>query len=303
MKKFESGDELFNHLHENADQSFRFGYRGHRVESWRLESTIWRFIEEIRSNFPSQEKRKVECVYRTVESDLKYFFKQNILVNGDVSQEELDKNDIWQYGQHFGLPTPLIDWSNSPYVALFFALTGKSFLTKEIEEGVVPESANLRCVWLIDKYVLHRINEAVVDEIRPKNKQSFTPESALIDFYPTLDIKGELNRINKRIRYQQGFFVQPGKLSSIRVWADRIGHAMHKPKMESPFLQKLVFPCNEGDRIRMLDKLDLMNINNRTLFPDVEGSVKDATDRTFRRFLNSGKLIHFESTVRDKDPN
>ena len=34
----------------------------------------------------------------------------------------------------------------------------------------------------------------------------------------------------------------------------------------------------------MLDRLDTMNINSRTLFPDVFGSVKDAIESTFRSF-------------------
>ena len=300
VTRFESGDEVFNYLHEHADQSYRHGYRGHRNEGWNLESTIWRYIQEVRKNFGSQRKRRLECVYRTVFENLEYYFKQNVLVNGDITQAKLDKIDIWQFGQHFGLPTPLIDWTDSPYVALFFALNESSVSTTEIKEKKLPNNTNDRCIWLIDTYLLNFINEAVIDEIRPKNKGSIKTESALNDFYPTLDVKRELSRGNKRIRYQQGFFVQPGNLASIEVWVDRIGKAMHTPRMGSPFLQKLVFPCTEGERIKMLDKLDLMNINNRTLFPDVEGSVKDAADRTFRNFLNSGETLSFSSTTRDR---
>ena len=40
--------------------------------------------------------------------------------------------------------------------------------------------------------------------------------------------------------------------------------------------QKLPFRCSEKERIDTLALLDSMNINHRTLFPDIDGSVKQA---------------------------
>jgi hypothetical protein len=94
----------------------------------------------------------------------------------------------------------------------------------------------------------------------------------------------EVNENNRRMAFQQGFFTKHDYYRSFEVWMKRIVDQLTFKKAESPLLHKYSLPCSEADRWAVLDKLDAMNINHRTLFPDITGSVRGAKDATFRNF-------------------
>ena len=64
----------------------------------------------------------------------------------------LDKKNDWEvlfFMQHYGIPTRLLDWSENPFVALYFALTSASYKIvskkREYEEDA--------CIWVLDPIV------------------------------------------------------------------------------------------------------------------------------------------------------
>ena len=192
--------------------------------------------------------------------------------------------DIWQYGQHFGLPSPLLDWTHSPYVALFFALT---------EHGGDGHEES-RCIWVIDLELIGQINFMVTDQVWLKFREKIQSEELLKEQFPILEVVREIDQNNRRLAFQQGFFTKHEYYVSLEVWLNRIISEVAMKNADRPVLHKYIFSCSELERISFLDKLDKMNINNRTLFPDISGSVKDAIDSTFRSFQSpSIKAFHF----------
>lgn len=85
-------------------------FRGHRRFDWGLMPTLARIPE---SGIIERE---------LADTQLDYFKRA---VRGRISDNFLvlegEEDELWSVGQHHGLMTPLLDWTYSPYVALFFA--------------------------------------------------------------------------------------------------------------------------------------------------------------------------------------
>ena len=55
---------------------------------------------------------------------------------------ELTDNDIWAFGRHYHLKTPLLDWSRSFFVALYFAF-----------EDLEPEQEKYRVIYQLNDFL------------------------------------------------------------------------------------------------------------------------------------------------------
>jgi hypothetical protein len=49
-----------------------------------------------------------------------------------ATPEEREENNWWAVGQHYGLMTPLLDWTTSPFVASFFLICMKAGMEMRI---------------------------------------------------------------------------------------------------------------------------------------------------------------------------
>ena len=86
-----------------------FLFRGQASSEWGLVASFDRYISD--PNLKARIDLNRRCL-----SDL---FRQ--LRALDYNVDELDDAKVAALGQHFGMPTRLLDWSESPYVAAYFA--------------------------------------------------------------------------------------------------------------------------------------------------------------------------------------
>jgi len=208
-------------------------FRGQSQDDWLLESTLSRTLKKIKN----KDKEII------AEDHFKRF-KLEIRGRRGENPKTLDENEIWTLGQHFGLHTPLLDWTESPWVAIFFALTGQE-----------KSSTGKKVLWALHINDIDRINKHY------KSKRTVKANKMLIELIqPNIDE-------NSRLVNQRGLFTKLHIENNIEDWvteAPNIGDWIT--------LYKIVFPDDICQK--MLLYLNLMNINHSSLFPDLYGSSK-----------------------------
>ena len=175
---------------------------------------------------------------------------------------ELYPENEWEWmivAQHRGLPTRLLDWTYSPLSAAHFAL----FANKKATDAVV---------WELNWEIIHKhfdISSIVLnlyDLNKELNKRGFDGLWSLVKYSHTLEEPFvcvlEPSALDRRLVAQSAAFT----LTSNKNFA--LDDILIKNNLTNA-IKKYVIPCEKADYIR--DQLDLCSINERRMFPDLEG--------------------------------
>jgi hypothetical protein len=171
-------------------------------------------------------------------------FKTAALGRRGASPKSLTDDEWWALGQHFGMATPLLDWTRSAYVACFFAFEDPS-----------PPHSGFRAVWAFS-HLGHL--EVILNQ--PENIEKRSQDVTTIELIETpLDENGRM--IN-----QSGLFTRTPGGEDIATFIDENVDLQGA----RPILYRIEVPNSQRDLF--LRHLELMNIHSGTLFPDLIGA-------------------------------
>jgi hypothetical protein len=235
---FDEVNEAVDKYQEKYGETAIPFFRGQGDSSWHLQPGM------LRTNcHPYYE----QCMY--------YEFRAGA---GMLIGHAMDSWDVAFSMQHYGLPTRILDWTETFSVALYFAITGMKNLATE-------EAA----IWILDPYELNK-ETCGKDEILDLNDDFrhdyftyFITDQREIEEFPEA-VAVYPNRRNSRILAQKGIFTIHKEQKPLDVSFQR-------------YVRKIVFKRDAltgGERF-----LELCGINVYTLFPELPGLCEHLKDR------------------------
>ena len=175
----------WQHLKElmtsNFSHQYQYVFRGQRDSSWKLESTLTRLVRNANSSVSSDviEQRQIAQ------------FRMAIRGLRGPNPAPLTDEEVFCLGQHYGLATPLLDWTHSPYIAAYFAF-----------ESSAPTKYGKRAIWMLDRI-------ALIKKMADSDKLSFLEP---------------LQDDNSRIIAQSGLFTRTPTGMSLEELLAQCGH-------------------------------------------------------------------------------
>lgn len=209
-------------------------FRGHRRNDWLLEPTLVRLLKT---------RKNPKDLYSEHLMNFRYALRGRRGPNPPPLGQDYD---AWALGQHNGLATPLLDWTASPYAALFFAFA----------ENKPNDATKTRAVFCLNEKRITELSGTL--KIDPANADD------VIEFHRPMSDE------NARLVNQAGLFSVSTGVTDIESWIRN----HWDPTERKVVLLKIYIPDRE--RIACLKALNKMNINYASLFPDMYGACMHA---------------------------
>jgi hypothetical protein len=215
----------------------RFVFRGHEKTTWRLRTAFHRTGRASLMKFMGQD---VPALHRHLSGLTTHHFNLN---------DPLDYAAFLHLAQHHGYPTPILDWTHSPFVAAYFAF-------KDLRRNNLEADQKVRILIL---------------DAREWNKNERA--QVLMPGFLHMTMLEPLATNNPRALPQQS-------ISSVTNIDDLEGYLSGGEKQTGrSFLRAIDLPVSE--RQVVMQELALMGITAGSLFPGLDGACLQLKERYF----------------------
>lgn len=219
-------------------EPYRYIFRGQSDARWRLRT---HFHRTGRANLLKFINRDIPQLYNLLTGQTKHIFNL---------ASPVENGAFYSLAQHHGYPTPLLDWTYSPFVAVHFAYKG-------LRKG--------------DRSSQRKTRIFVFDSV--EWQKSFNQVQKLSPARPHFSLMHALAINNPRLVPQQAILTVTNM--------DDIESYIRSREVETgkTFLQVIDLPSVE--RPKIVPELALMGITAGSLFPGLDGACEQLRERFF----------------------
>jgi hypothetical protein len=241
-------DELLEQFtyYEEGIKKGEWIYRGQRSQNWGLLTSFDRMMSENSENPGSRTKLEIALLKKFQRESHHY---------GITGVDPLNIPEWFSLMQHYGAPTRLLDWTHSPWVALFFAVV-------DLQKPRKGDLENYCSIWIANWKSIDQAMPTVVRKVYKRDYNMLRINDFIKATKQTSVVKLNSYRQNQRQIIQQGTFLFPLDIKKTfeKNWKNNL--------TASP-LQKIDIPSHLKTSI--LQRLYRMNITYATLYPGIEG--------------------------------
>lgn len=233
-----------SHAHEPAPFVSPPLFRGHGDSTFKLKSTLDRIGTFI-----------TPCRYHEIIRESSNIINNCFELNWDIPEFEPPKNNSYfvpqpevyafmVYLRHNGFPSPLLDWTRSPYIAAFFAFNSHT-------------SSDYVAIFSYIEYL-------------GSGKSGSSKDAAITSLGPNV-------KSHKRHYLQQSEYTICTKKINNEIHFAKYEEVIVRENHEQDLFIKFTLPACEKEKV--LAKLDQMNINSYSLFGTVEALMNTLSNR------------------------
>ena len=209
-----------------------------------------------------EEYENLPSIYRTgtwIKNDYSFAYEYEIFKTF-TRKSKIIKNTDYDYlhlMQHYGLPTRLLDWTESSLIALFFAIHN-------------PKDCKKPTVWILDPWDFNKIlhQESIVyhfygTSVHPKIEQYINPKEGKIENLPIYPAAVYPSFYDERVIAQKSCFLIFGQEKE----------PIEKLVLRDNYFNLAKINIDTDSASDILIDLNMAGIDYHTIFPDFSGLV------------------------------